>query len=68
MNGKGSRPRPTDLKRYEAGWDRVFAPKARKLEKRFVVTAELAEDMSVHRDLLEGYMRKRMEHLMGEGQ
>lgn len=24
MNGKGDKPRPTNLTRYGAGWDRVF--------------------------------------------
>lgn len=26
MNGKGSKQRPTDLKRYSAGWDNLDKP------------------------------------------
>ena len=27
MNGKGSRQRPTDTKKYNDNWDKIFKPK-----------------------------------------
>ena len=32
--GKGSRPRPTDKKKFDENWDRIFGNKKKEEEKK----------------------------------
>ena len=33
MSGKGSRQRPTDKKKFDSNWDKIFKPKKKKPKK-----------------------------------
>ena len=63
MAGKGSRQRPTDTKRFEDNWDRIFG-KSRG-DQKVQVAQGLTPEPGMSTASLEGYQGQRNAHAEG---